>query len=63
MDHGIAALKISVADQYHAMRVDPFMLFVIEHLPHWVIPILASSAISLGSTASLSSTIGQIRYE
>jgi len=30
MDHGIAALNITAALQYHAMRVEPFMVFVIK---------------------------------
>ena len=31
MDHGIALLTTHVATQYHAMRVEPFMVFVVEH--------------------------------
>lgn len=30
IDHGISALNISVAFQYHAMRVVPVMVLVIE---------------------------------
>ena len=29
IDHGIAVLNISVVIQYHAMRTEPFMVFVI----------------------------------
>jgi hypothetical protein len=29
--HGIALLTTHVATQYHAMRVEPFMVFVVEH--------------------------------
>jgi hypothetical protein len=36
IDHGIAVLNISVVIQYHVMRVEPFMVFVIEHVPHWI---------------------------
>jgi hypothetical protein len=45
IDHDIAAFKISAADQYHAIRVGSFRVFVIDHLLHSIIPILASSAV------------------
>ena len=32
-DHGIAALSVSMALQYHAMRVELFMVLVITHEP------------------------------
>ena len=34
IDHGIVVLNISAAIQYHAMRVEPRMVFVVEHAPH-----------------------------
>jgi len=36
IDLGIAVLNIRAPIQYNAMRVEPFMVFVNEHLPHWV---------------------------
>jgi hypothetical protein len=36
IDHGIAALKISVTHKYHAMRVAPVMVLVTKSEPHWI---------------------------
>jgi branched-subunit amino acid transport protein AzlD len=36
IDHGIAVFIIRAAIQYHAMRVEPFMVFVKEPFPHRV---------------------------
>jgi hypothetical protein len=36
IDHGVAVFIIRAAIQYHAMRVEPFMVFVKEPFPHRV---------------------------